>query len=475
LQADRDAVVTCTDLVRTYRTATGQVPALRGVTASFPRGSVTAVIGPSGSGKSSLLRLIAGLDHLTDGSLTVDGVEADGTGSRGRRRIRRRSVGYVFQQPSDNYLPHLTLGEHLRMAAGRGRPADPLLALLDTLAVADRSDHRPDALSGGEQQRGAFAEALATGAPLVVADEPTAELDEASAALVLERIRALADGGVSFVIATHDPAVIAVADERLVLDHGVVREAGAEGPTAIPPYDVVPEVRWPQPQDPSWFGDEPEPVVTVSGVSKTYGEGENAVRALVDVDLQAVAGEIVMVVGRSGSGKTTLLHSLAGWERPDAGALETPGGAHPDWSAVAVVPQRLGLMDELSVEENVGYPARVAGETEARRDLVDDLIRRLGLERLRRRYPKETSLGEQQRTALARALVLQPRLLIADELTGHQDAGWVEQVAGTLNEVAAMGTCCVVATHDEGLVRYADRAMSMAGGRLSPATNGPAR
>lgn len=468
--AERDAVVTCTDLVRTYRTVTGEVPALRGVSASFPRGAVTAVIGPSGSGKSSLLRLIAGLDPLTEGSLTVDGVEASGSGSRGRRRLRRRSVGYVFQQPSDNYVPHLTLGEHLRMAAGADQPAGRLLGLLDALAVAERSGHRPDALSGGEQQRGAFAEALATGAPLVVADEPTAELDEASAALVLGCIRALADDGVSFVIATHDPAVIAMADERLVLDHGVVRAARADGPTVIAPYDEVPEVRWPPPKDPAWFGDEPEPVVMVTGLSKSYGEDENAVHALVDVSLRAMPGEIVMVVGRSGSGKTTLLHSLAGWERPDRGTVEVPGGALPDWSSIAVVPQRLGLMDELSVEENVGYPARVSGETDFRRDLVDDLIRRFGLERLRGRYPKETSLGEQQRTALARALVLQPRLLIADELTGHQDAGWVEQIAATLNEVAAMGTCCLVATHDEGLARYADRTLSMAGGRISSGT-----
>jgi putative ABC transport system ATP-binding protein len=458
------AIVRCDDLVRTYRTPTGEVQALRGVSAEFPRGMVTAVVGPSGSGKSSLLRLIAGMDRPTTGTLAVDGMHLSGASARARRHLRRHRLGYVFQRPSDNFVGHLTVADHMRLAAGRSRSGAELSEVLDRLGIGHRADHLAEGLSGGEQQRAAFAQALATGAPLVVADEPTAELDGASADGVLRRIEDLADLGVSFILATHDPAVIAASDHRVELEHGRLRGAShAEGDGAG--SEAPPELPWPASDEPFW-GDGHE-IVRVAGVSKTYGEGAEAVDALTDVLLQAREGEIVALVGRSGSGKTTLLHTIAGWESPDEGTIEVPGGRTKDWAHIAVVPQRLGLMDELSVEENVGYPARVAGELPARLDLVDGLLRRFGLHDLRRRYPRETSLGEQQRTALARALIVRPRLLIADEPTGHQDAGWTSRIFDTLREATALGTCCIVATHDEGLTRYADRILPMSDGRIA--------
>ena len=144
-----------------------------------------------------------------------------------------------------------------------------------------------------------------------------------------------------------------------------------------------------------------------------------------------------------------------------------PGNGSADWSDIAVMPQRLGLMEELSAQENVEYPARMAGVLAEHRSLVDDLIGALGLTDLRSRYPKETSLGEQQRIALARALVLRPRLLIADEPTGHQDAGWAARIMWVLREAAGAGCCCVIATHDRELIDQLDQGFAMSDGRLS--------
>jgi putative ABC transport system ATP-binding protein len=161
------------------------------------------------------------------------------------------------------------------------------------------------------------------------------------------------------------------------------------------------------------------------------------------------------------------LNVAAGWESPDAGTVDMPGNGSPDWSDIAVMPQRLGLMEELSAQENVEYPARMAGVLARHRSLVDDLMGALGLTELRSRYPKETSLGEQQRIALARALVLRPRLLIADEPTGHQDAGWAARIMWVLREAAGAGCCCVIATHDRELIDQLDRGFSMGDGRLT--------
>jgi ABC-type lipoprotein export system ATPase subunit len=455
------------DVTRTHRTSSGEVQALRDVSASLPVG-VVAVVGPSGSGKSSLLRLIAGIDRPTRGSVVVQGRDVGHASPRRRRLLRRNTVGYVYQQPSANFFADLTVGEHLRLAAGPKEGSARLVEILGSLGIQHRVDHLPSQLSGGEQQRAAFAQALASGARIVVADEPTAELDSASASLVLEHLRNLAVGGVTFVIATHDPAVIEVSNHQLALDHGRVR-----GPTAptrhaanIPSLSPAREpIRWVG-DDAVWITQSERPVVRLEGVSKSFGEGSGSVAALSDIFLEAAGGEIVALVGRSGSGKTTLLNIAAGWQRPTRGSVDAPGGDHPTWADVAVLPQRLGLMDELTVRENVEYPARLAHELNGRAELIDDLIEALGLSGLWRRHPKEISLGEQQRTALARALVLTPRLLIADEPTAHQDAGWARSMLDVVSGAAAGGTCCLLATHDTALTTHAQRTVTMSDGRI---------
>jgi putative ABC transport system ATP-binding protein len=459
--------VRCDGIERVYRTPSGEVHALHDVSCRFSHGGVTAIVGPSGSGKSSLLRLIAGLDRPSSGSLVVEGRDVGGGSAAARRRLRRDLVGYIYQRPSDNFLPHLTVGEHLRFAEKGPEPGRlDVGGLLDLLGIERRIDHLPSELSGGEQQRAAFAQALVTGANIIVADEPTAELDDASSEVVLDRVRALAGEGVTFLLATHDPAVMAIADERFELEHGRVKgTASSDRPTTEGAIGH-PELRWPDPGVATLLFD-PESVLRMRGVNKTYGQGDETVHALRDVSLEARAGEVVGLVGRSGSGKTTLLNVAAGWELPDEGQVESPGDGAGGWSEIAVLPQHLGLMDELSVQENVEYPVRMAGELDARRGLIDDLIEGLGLEKLRSRYPRETSLGEQQRVALARAVVLRPRLLIADEPTGHQDAGWASRIMWTLRSAAGAGSCCVIATHDRELIEQLDRGFSMSNGRLT--------
>ena len=215
----------CEDLVKVYRTAASSVHALRGVTARFPRGAITAVSGPSGSGKSSLMRLLAGMDRPDSGRLEVDDVRVDRASPRSLRRLRRLTVGYVFQRASDNFFPHLTVGEHLAMAttASGKPPGIPPEEVLEILGLAHRVGHRPAELSGGEQARAAMAQVMVGGCTIVVADEPTAELDTTSAAALLDAVRRLRDRGMTFVFASHDAEVVRRSDHLVELEHGLLR------------------------------------------------------------------------------------------------------------------------------------------------------------------------------------------------------------------------------------------------------------
>lgn len=220
-------------------------------------------------------------------------------------------------------------------------------------------------------------------------------------------------------------------------------------------------------------------IVAVKGVYKSYRRGPEEVHAVEDVNLELVAGEVVALVGPSGSGKTTLLNILAGWEKPDRGDLlwpHAPRIKNPRqlrWSDLAILPQTTGLIEELSVKENISLPGRLRKRNTAER--AYQLLEELGLLAFADRVPAEISIGEQQRTGLARALVLRPKLLLADEPTGHQDADWAAGVFATIRRAAAEGTSCLIATHNEELLGYADRIVGIRDGRLERVLHADAR
>jgi ABC-type lipoprotein export system ATPase subunit len=473
LQPEPD-VAECREVAKVYRTRVSSVAALSGVNARFPAQTISVVAGPSGSGKSTLIRLLAGMDRPDSGEVVVADVRVDRASSRTLRRLRRQHVGFVFQRPSDNFLPHLTVGEHLTMAArtGGGHRFSEPEEIADVLGFAHRLGHLPGELSGGEQARAAMAQVLVGGPSIIVADEPTANLDTTSATRLLDAMELLVSHGVTFIVSSHDAQVIRRGGHLIELEHGQVRtkrRARAEHFAAVPtplPAAALPD------RDAA-AGDVR---LHARSLTKTYRRGSERVEALRHASLDVREGELVGLVGRSGSGKTTLVNIAAGWERPDGGELSVvgkdPARDVPTWDEVAVLPQALGLIGELTVRENIEYPVRLAGRLDELKWFVDEMIDALGLQALQDRYPKETSVGEQQRAGLARALVLSPRLLLADEPTGHQNAEWAELMFQTLREATSNGTACVAASHDESLLVYVDRVLAISDGVLEALPEG---
>jgi putative ABC transport system ATP-binding protein len=218
-----------------------------------------------------------------------------------------------------------------------------------------------------------------------------------------------------------------------------------------------------------------DPIVTLERASKSYRRGDETVVALADASFAVGAGEMVALVGPSGCGKSTTLNLAAGVDRPDSGHVTVCGvdvGAAGEAELVrlrrgviGVVFQAFHLMPHLSVAENVALPLALAGRRDDAR--VAALLVRVGLGRRSTHYPGELSGGEQQRTAIARALVHRPRLLLADEPTGNLDSASGAAVLRLLDELRrSEGAALLLATHDERLAAVADRVIRMDDGRI---------
>jgi putative ABC transport system ATP-binding protein len=419
--------LTCRGVTRTYRSPGGSVEALHAVDADFPAGAICAVVGRSGCGKSTLLRLIAGLDVPDEGAIRAGRVDVTGLDARRLRRYRRATATFLAQRAAANLVPHLTVAEQLGAADG--------LALAVMLGLEPRLHARAEELSGGEQARAALAGGLSRRTPLLVVDEPTAELDRDHATHVVDVLRRAAATGRTVIVATHDPDLIAAASVRLELTPRRT-DAGRSAPSRR-------------------SQGKREAVLAFRGVTKRY-DGAPVVD---DASLELAAGELGVLLGRSGSGKSTLLMVAGGWLRADAGEAVVPGAA---WTETAYLPQRFGLLQELTAAENVALPLRLAG---AAGD-VGSLLDRLAVSDVAERLPAEASVGQQQRIALARTLALRPAALLADEPASHQDACSADLVWRALRAACDEGTACLVATHDEAVVHHADRLWRIADGRV---------
>ena len=508
------AAVETRDLFRVHSTREGDAAALQGLTLTIEEGEILTVLGPSGSGKTSFLRILAGLDAPSAGIARVFGRDLRGLGFGGLARYRSETIGYLDQHFAQSLAPELRardlVGLKLR-AEGVEREARESRSreLLDRVGLAGKADARPGQLSGGEQQRVALCAAVVHRPRLLLADEPTGELDEANAALVYEAIGELAAAeGCTAVIVSHDPASTSIADRFVHIRDGRVSEESLRGAgeSAI----VVGRGGWlrlPQefleragigtraaasleedrivvvaadgdgrrPQEAATLAAAPrapgETVALVRGVSKTHGRGAAAAHVFSDLGAEFEGGRLTAVTGPSGSGKTTLLHLLAGLELPDAGeievcgeamqALDRAGRAELRGRNIALVAQQPGLIPFLSARENVELAEAIRGRSA---EGTHELLASVGLAERAGQRVSRLSAGEQVRVAVARALAARPRLLLVDEPTARLDQANALTLAALLSGLARdTGAAVVCATHDPVVIEQADAELALVG------------
>ncbi len=496
-------IVDARDVYAVYPSPAGGVAALRGLTLSVDEHEVCVVLGPSGSGKTTLMRVLAGLERPSAGSVLVGGLELGRASSGQLARHRRDVLGYADQHYWKALAGELTAEELVAVPLGlsavdererRARARE----LLERVGLLDRATARPGELSGGEQQRIALCAALAHRPRLLIADEPTGELDAATAEDVHRLLRELVvEQGSAAVVVSHDPASMEIADrvvhirdgrvseeraggaETVVVGTGgwlrvpeeMLRTAGIGDRAILESNDGVVELRAAAAVD----GDRPQPppvlagahgrVLEAVGLSRRYGS-ETALERL---DARFEPGELTVVTGPSGSGKSTLLALLAGLDLPDEGrvvlgdtevsSLDRAARARLRSSEIAVVGQASNLLDFLSAQENVELALALRGvEGDEAGQRADAALAAVGLAEHADRSAGVLSAGQRERVALARAFAARTGLVLADEPTARLDATTTLVIGRLLAELAhSIGSTVVCATHDPLLIGLADR------------------
>jgi ABC-type lipoprotein export system ATPase subunit len=481
-----EPVIDIDDAFVLHRGRAHDVAALRGLSLRVDPGERIVVRGPSGSGKSTLVAALTAQVRASAGRVRLFGHDMAQLDHAAAVRLRTEHVGVVSQRSGLDLLDDLDCLDNVALQsrlsgvdreAGRRAAAEALARL-----ALDQLTHRlPPSLSGGERQRVALAAALAHGPGLVIADEPTGELDAASADQVYDFLRDHAERtGAALLIVTHDARAERVATRVLTIHDGRVSEESLAGRTSLV-VDGRGWVRLPEAMRAdarisgravaasaggriSLAGSSPVSSAAAEAVEAGQGVGQLAARLVgAEIELDGVTigpvsmelyrGQVTVISGRSGSGKTTVLSLILGATQPTRGVVER------DVSSFGCCPQTAAFADQQSVAANVDLVRAIRSQPLTEES--EDILRTLGLGDLLERPAGALSGGERQRTAVARALAVEAELVVLDEPTSQLDRATARLISRAVRQCAQAGACLVCASHDEELLAIADQIIDL--------------
>jgi peptide/nickel transport system ATP-binding protein len=499
-----DPLLEIRNLSVTFHTARGPVAAVKGVSWSINRGEVLAILGESGSGKSVSASAVMDLidcppGEITSGEILYEGRDLLQMSAAERRAINGKRIAMIFQDPLSHLNPVYTVGwqiaealvVHGTLRAEAQAKTLELIAKVGILAPTEAAAKYPHQFSGGQRQRLMIAMALALRPDVLIADEPTTALDVTVQAQILALLQDLQrETGMALLIITHDLGVVAeIADKVVVMNKGEIVEQGSAAEVyANPQHPYTKRLIGAAPGNGLMHDTGPvcEPILRLEKVSKRYG----AFDALKEVSFELREGETLAIVGESGSGKSTTARLLLQLEAATSGRAIYNGrdlftmtprelfAIRRDIQMVFQDPTQ-SLNPRMTVYQLISEAWAIHREVLPKakwRGRVEELLEQVGLtaEHMHR-HPHQFSGGQRQRIAIARALALEPRVIVCDEAVSALDVQVQAQVIDLLDGLKdRLGLSYIFIAHDLPVVRdFADRVIVMQGGRI--VEQGPVR
>ena len=511
---NQDPIIQMRDVVKAYSTGEGPFLALNGVNIDIQPGEFLGITGKSGAGKTTLLNMISGVSTLTSGKVIFHGA---GNGSPGSAipihslnedqlaQWRGENVGIIYQ--SFELMPTLNLVENVMLPPdflGSYRPTvskERALELLDLVEIVEHAYKIPAHISGGQKQRVAIARAMVNDPALIIADEPTGNLDTVTAETIFQIFEKLVDQGKTIVMVTHDVSLATRFSRRLHIVDGVVGSPPENGSVQISQTELPEKTEDLETSAGQDFHENPQadldltipcdepvlegnvlqqdyPAIVLRDVDKVYVNAAGEFVALKSVNMQLNYGQFISIVGKSGCGKSTLLNMITGIDHPTAGEVivgneriyEMNKSERALWRGknMGVVFQFFQLLPTLSLLENTMLPmdyCKVYPFNE-RPDRAMELLKMVGLEEQVHKLPAAVSSGQQQSAAIARALATDPAIILADEPTGNLDSRSAENILNLFEQLAARGKTILIVTHDPSITRRTDQTIILSDGEI---------
>ena len=507
----QNLIIQMQDVVKAYATGDGQFVALENVNLDIYQGEFLGITGKSGAGKTTLLNMISGVSELTSGEVHFFG---NGTGSKSSpisihslnedalALWRGKNLGIIYQ--SFELMPSLSLVENVMLPPDLLGGYHPVtskaraLELLDQVDILEHAYKIPAHISGGQKQRVAIARALVNDPPLIIADEPTGNLDSVTAETIYQIFEQLADQGKTIVMVTHDESLTPRFSRRMHIVDGVVgtladfdilkdqktkfmskRKEDESALTKADESDLLtsdaPKIEF---ASSSSLHRPEHPAIVLQDVDKVFESPAGKFQALKSIDMQLNYGQFISIVGKSGSGKSTLLNMITGIDHPTSGEVivgnqriyEMSKSDRALWRGrnMGVVFQFFQLLPTLTLLENTMLPMDYCKvyPVNKRPDRAMELLQMVGLEEHAHKLPASVSSGQQQSAAIARSLATDPMLILADEPTGNLDSRSAENILYLFEQMAVQGKTILIVTHDPSITQRTDQTIILSDGEI---------